>query len=145
MSVEENKTVVRRLFEEIYNGGNLELADELLDANYVGHNPIPGQPPRVEGFKWAMMRLREAFPDFHVTIEDLIADEYKVVARLMARGTQRGSFMGLSVTNKSATWVGIRIFRLVNGKIVEHWGVWDSLGMMQQLGVVPHGTEYNAD
>src|SRR5262249_30641884 len=79
MSVEGNKTVVRRLFEEIYNSGNLPLADELLDARYVGYNPLPGQPPGVEGFKWAMLRLREAFPDFHVTIEDLIADEHKSV------------------------------------------------------------------
>jgi steroid delta-isomerase-like uncharacterized protein len=82
-----------------------------------------------------MVRLREAFPDFHVTLEDLIADEHKVVVRLTARGTQRGAFMGVPATGKSATWMGIRIFRLVNGKIVEHWGVWDSLGMMQQLGM----------
>jgi steroid delta-isomerase-like uncharacterized protein len=135
MSAEENKTVVCRLFEEVYNGGKLQLADELLDANYIGYNPIPGQPPFVEGFKWAMVRLREAFPDFHVTIEDLIADEHKVVVRLTARGTQRGSFMGIAATGKRATWTGIRIFRLVNGKIVEHWGVWDSWGMMQQLQV----------
>ena len=137
MSVKSNKTVVRRLFEEIYNGGNLNLADELLDTRYVGYNPLPGQPPGVEGFRWAMLRLREAFPDFHVTIEDLIADEYKVVARLTARGTQRGPFMGMPATSQRATWSGIRIFRLVNGKIVEHWGVWDTLGMMRQLGVAP--------
>ncbi len=137
MSAGGNKTVVRRLFEEVYNGGDLQLADELLNTSYVGYNPLPSQPPGVEGFKWAMMRLCEAFPDFHVTIEDLIADEHKVVARLTARGTQCGPFMGMPATSQSATWSGIRIFRLVNSKIVEHWGVWDSLGMMQQLGAVP--------
>jgi steroid delta-isomerase-like uncharacterized protein len=128
-----NKDVIRRLLEEIYNGGNIELADELLDSEYVGHNPIAGQPPKVEGFKWAMQHLRTAFPDFQVTIESLTAEDDRVVAQLTARGTQRGPFQGLLPSNRTAEWQGIRIFRLAHGRIVEHWGVWDTWGMMQQL------------
>ena len=135
MSAQANQAVVRRLCEEVYNGGNLALADELLDADYVGHNPLPGQPPRVAGFKWAMAALRQAFPDFHVAIERLIAADDLVVAQLSASGTQRGPFMGLAPSGRSATWPGIRIFRLADNRIVEHWGVWDTHGMMQQLGV----------
>jgi steroid delta-isomerase-like uncharacterized protein len=138
-----NKDVVRRLIVEIYNGGNIDLADELLDPEYVGHNPIPGQPPKVEGFKWAMRHLRNAFPDFHVAIESLTAEDDRVVAQLTARGTQQGPFQGLPPLNHKAEWQGIRIFRLSNGRIVEHWGVWDTLSMMQQLTNDKHLTTNN--
>lgn len=137
ISIEENKAIARRLIEEIVNKGNYDVIDDLVAANYVDHNAPPGLAPGIEGFKQFHPMLRAGFPDWHDTIEDIIAEDDKVVARVTARGTHKGEFMGIAPTDKQVTMTGILIWRVSGGKIVEEWFEHDMMGMMQQLGVVP--------
>ena len=134
MSLEANKTLVRRHFDEIWNQRRLEVADELVDPAYLSHFPVPGQPPGIAGFTYAVEMLHASFPDLIITIDDLIAEGDKVVARLTARGTHQGLFRGIAPTGRAVSWTGMRIFRIANGKIVEHWANWDDLSLLQQLG-----------
>lgn len=135
---EQNKAVLRRIVEEVFNQGKLGTADE-LGAGYIEHSPIPGQGPGIEGFKQMVQMFRGAFPDLRVTLEDLIAEGDRVVGRMTTSGTHKGQFMGLAPTGKRFTVSEIHILRIANGKVLEHWGVSDDLGMMQQLGAVPAG------
>lgn len=132
----ENKTISRRFYEEVFSRGNLAVADELLAANCVDHNPPgPGFPPGREGVKQVIMMFRSAFPDLQFTVEDQIAEGEKVVSRLTVRGTHQGELMGIPATGKKVTIGLVDILRMQDGKIVERWGQADLLGMMQQLGV----------
>lgn len=134
---DENKAIVRRTMEECFNNGNLGVADELVTADYVDHAAPPGFPGGPEGFKQLVGMYRQAFPDLRVTIEEVIAEGDKVVTRWVATGTHQGELMGIPPTNKPVTVTGIDINRVVGGKVTEHWGNFDQLGMMQQLGVAP--------
>ena len=133
MSTDTNKTLIRRHFDAIWNQGQLAVADEIVSPAYVSHLPLPGQPSGIAGFKYAVQLLRASFPDLQLTIEDLIAEGDRVVARLTARGTHRAAFRGIPPTGREVVWTGIRIFRIADGKIVEHWANWDDLGLNQQL------------
>ena len=138
MSLEENKAVLRRYFEEVWNQGRLELLDELVAPSYENHDPaVPGLPRGPEGLTPIIAGFRAAFPDLHVTIDDQIAEGDKVVTRYTMRGTHQGAFMGLPPTGKHMAVSGIQIERVVQGQIVEHWRKSDDLGMMQQLGALP--------
>ena len=138
MSTEQNRVNFRRIPEEIFNQGNLAVADELFAADYIEHVPLfPNWPSGLAGFKQFVTVLRAAFPDFHYTVEDAIAEGDKVVGRITAHGTHKGEFMGIPPTGKQATWTEIHIGRFAGGKLVEHWANLDQLGMLQQLGVVP--------
>lgn len=135
---EQNKAVTRRSLEEIWNKGNLTVADELIAPNHVAHdpaNPNPGSGP--EATKQQASMYRTAFPDLHITIEDQVAEGDQVVTRWTARGTHRGELMGIAPTGKQMTITGINISRIAGGKAQEDWTNWDTIGMMQQLGVVP--------
>ncbi len=136
MSSEDYKGLGRRLVEAL-NTGNLAIIDEVFASGYVDRTPFPGTTPDREGVKQGLKQFRAAFPDFRYTIEDEITSGDKLVQRLTARGTQKGEFQGVPATGKQATWSEIHIARLVNGKVVEHWGIEDQFGMMQQLGLVP--------
>jgi steroid delta-isomerase-like uncharacterized protein len=133
-AAEANKVLIRRHFAEIWNQRQLDVADELVAPSYHSHFPLPGQPPGIAGFKYAVQSLHTSFPDLTITIDDLIAEDDKVVARLTARGIHQGAFRGILPTGQRVTWIGIRIFRIANGKIAEHWANWDDLGLLQQLG-----------
>ncbi|MBI1879025.1 MAG: ester cyclase [Chloroflexi bacterium] len=133
---EENKAIVRRIYE-VFNTGNLALAQELITADAIDHQAMPGQEQGLAGFKQIVTMLRTAFPDLQVTAEDMIAEGDKVVGRWTMRGTHKGEFMGITATGKSFTMTGIDIIRFAGDKAVEHWGNQDDLGMMQQLGVMP--------
>jgi predicted ester cyclase len=133
---DQNKAIARRFFDKVWMG-KLDVADELLDASYVGHGLPPGMPPGPEGFKLFVSMYRSAFPDVQYTVEDQIAEGDRVVTRWTARGTHKGELMGIPPTGKQAVVTGISISRFVGGKAVEGWDNWDGLGMMQQLGVVP--------
>lgn len=137
MSVEENKAIVHRITEEIFNKGNVAAADELIASNFVDHNPVSGQPAGLEGLKQVVTMFRTAFPDLHCTVEEMIAEGDKVMARGTIRGTHKGEFMGVPPTGKRVRVTGIDIVRIAGGKVVERWGNFDEMGMMQQLGVVP--------
>ena len=138
MSVEANKAIVRRLFEEVVNKRNLAVADELLTSESLNHDD-PHGVGRVgpEALKGPVQMLTAAFPDFHMTIEDLVAEGDKVVVRITASGTHQGAFMGIAPTGKRFTQQQMHLVRVVEGKVTEHWDVRDDLGMMQQLGVIP--------
>jgi predicted ester cyclase len=135
MSAEANTAIVRRFFEEVVNGWNLAAADELVAHDFIEHGALPGLPPGRDGFKQFLAMLADAFPDLHVTIEDILTDRDKVVVRLSIRGTHRGELMGIPPTNKPATWSGIDIVRIAGGKMAERWGERDLLRLMEQLGV----------
>jgi len=136
MSTEQNKTIVRRIFDEIVNKGNLGVADELLAADYVNHD-FPAPAPGAEGFKLVTTMFRSAFPDIVVTLEDEFAEGDKVVTRGVFAGTHTGEFMGIPATGRKVTIKYLDIWRLENGKAKENWVQMDLLGLMQQLGVIP--------
>ena len=133
----DNKALVRRLLEESFNSGNSAVADELVAADFVDHNPLPGLPPTAEGFKQSFAVIRAAMPDMTYTIEDVIAEGDKVVVRWTTSGTNTGEMLGMPATGKKATVTGIDIFRVQDGKLAEFWLSWDQLGMLQQLGMIP--------
>ena len=134
--LEENKAAFRRI-TNAFSTGDLSAFDEVIAPQMVEHNPAPEQAPGPEGFKQMATMMRTAFPDLQVTVEDLIAEGDKVVGRMTASGTHRGEFMGAAPTNKVVTMQEIHICRFSQGKVVEHWGLEDSMGLMQQLGLVP--------
>ncbi len=136
MPTEENKAIVRRFFEEVYNRGNLEVADELMASDFVDHDMLPGQQSGVEGYKRSVAEQRAASSGLRFSIEDMFA-EGKVVTRSIGSGTHdRGELMGAPPTGKRITVSNITITRL-EGKIVEERTESDTLGMMRQLGLVP--------
>lgn len=136
MSIEENKAIAVQLYEEIFNKGNVELANKLVAPTAVNHDPTlpPGIPDGPEGLKSAVAMLRGAFPDSQHTIEDLIAEGDKVVVRLTHSGTHQGTYMGLPPTGKRIALSSIHIYRFAGGELVEAWTNRDDLGLMQQLG-----------
>jgi predicted ester cyclase len=138
MSTEENKAIVRRYHEELFNMGNLAVADEVFDSNYV-NSAIDqmGLPRGPEGFKQYASMMRTAFPDLHLTVEDQVAEENKVVHRIIARGTHKGDLMDIAPTNKQVEINVIAIDHISGGKVLETWVVVDMFGMMQQIGVIP--------
>ena len=136
MSTEANKAVVRRWAEEVLNKGNLTTIDELFAADYVDHTNPPDWPPGSIGHKQIIALYHTAFPDFHYTIEQEIAEGDMVVIRGTYQMTHQGEFFGIAPSGKWATTTGMHLFRLADGKIVEHWCNNDDLGVMRQLGVV---------
>ena len=136
MSAEENKALTRRAYEAI-NQKNLDALDEIVASDIIDRDPAPGQAPDLEGVKQYFSSMHTAFPDFQMDIEDMIAEGDKVVARVSVGGTHQGEFMGIDPTGNRVTITGIDILRVnADGKIVERWGNFDDLGMMQQLGVM---------
>ncbi len=137
MSVAENKAMYRRYIEEVWNKGNLAVLDEIFAPNYVIHEPLPTELPQIEALKQRVTMIHTAFPDHQFTIEDIVAEGDKVVARLTIRGTHKGEFMGIAPTGKQLTVREIEFVRFEGGKLAELWPLVDNLGMMQQLGVIP--------
>jgi len=135
MSTEENKANSRRLVERI-NQGDLTVIDELCAPNHVSHNP-PNTTHGSEEYKQSFALLLTAFPDLHFTIEDQLAEGDKVATRLTWTGTHKGAFRGIPPTGKHVTMTGITISHWVGGKSDEVWVNSDSLGLLQQLGVIP--------
>ena len=136
---EDNKALVRRELVEIFNEGKLELADELLASDYTVHDSALAEPIHgTAGFKRLRASYHDASSDVHTTIEDMIAEGDKVVTRWTTRGTHdRGEMMGVPPTGKRIEVTGITINRVSGGKIAEDWTVWDSLGLLRQLGAAP--------
>jgi len=126
MSVQENKALVRREQEELWNHtGDLDAAEELF---------VPGQ---AEAAKQEAADFRRGFPDVVSTVEDLIAEGDKVVARWRSRATHQGNYMGIAPTGKEVEFTGISFYRVEAGRIAETWNEEDELGLMRQIGAVP--------
>lgn len=138
MSTEQNKALVRQLVEEAINQGNISMIDELLIPDFVEHEELPpGIPPGREAPKVLFSMLRTAFPDLKATIEHLIAEGDQVVLHMTWTGTHKGEFMGIPPTGQPIAINVIDILGVAEGKFVEHWGIMDSMALMQQLGVIP--------
>lgn len=133
----DNKEMARRIAEEAWGEGNLEVIDEFLAEEFVSHNSaVPEDVHGPEGYKETIRMFRSAFPDLEVTIEDSIAEGDKVVLRVSQSGTHEGELMGIEPTGQYVETTGIVIGRAEDGKAVEEWAQLDNLGMMQQLGVI---------
>jgi steroid delta-isomerase-like uncharacterized protein len=138
VSQEENKAVARRWVEDLFNTGNLEVADEIIAPDHVHHDPtLSDIPPGPEGQKQVVNLYRSAFTNAHISIEDQLAEGDRVVTRWTSSGTHQGELMGVTRTGNQVTVTGITIIRVSDGKIVESWTNYDALGMMQQIGAVP--------
>ncbi len=136
--VEENKRLVRRLVQEVWNWRNLDLIDELIAPEYVRYDPSwPDAVHGREAFREYISIMRGAFTDLQLTLEDLIAEGDKVVVRWTSRATHQGEFMGIQPTFREVTVAGITILRIESGQVAEAWDAYDALGLMQQLGVIP--------
>jgi steroid delta-isomerase-like uncharacterized protein len=134
---EDLKAVARQVIE-IFNTGNLDLADDVIADDYVGHDPTSPEPLQGrDAFKAQVALYRGAFSDLELTIDDELAEGDRVVTRWTGRGTHDGELFGISATGNTTTVTGISISRIADGKIVEDWSNWDALGLMQQLGAVP--------
>jgi steroid delta-isomerase-like uncharacterized protein len=136
MSTDANKTLVRRFWEGVFNEKNLAVIDEVCAADMVYHSPT-GPIQGREAFKQYIGAYLNAFPDFHITIEDMVAEGDRVVVRQTTTATHQGELMGIPPTGKRIDVAGIHITRIVDGKGVEDWGSDDMLGLLQQLGVIP--------
>ena len=132
----DNKTLIRRFGEELWNAGNLRRADEFLAPHVVSHFTHLPSPTNREGFLTFVTQLRDAFPDLAFTLEDLIAEHDKVVARWTMRGTHHGLLLGIPPTGKPIRISATIIYRIANGKIAELWGNVDVLSLAQQIGMV---------
>ena len=138
MSTEQNKTVIRRLLEEVLNQGNMAALDELIHPDFVEREALPaGIPSTREGVDQFFALIRSGFPDMRVAIDDVVAEGDEVVVRSTWSGTHKGEFAGVPPTGKHVSFGVIDIVRIADGKIAEHWGQIDNLGLMQQLGAIP--------
>src|SRR4028118_178354 len=137
VSAEDNKALVRRFVDEVQSAGNIDLIDEICSSEFVNHSTPPGTPPDCQGIKILTAMFRGAFPDSYFTVEDMVAEGDKVVTRKTFHGTHEGEFMGIPPSGRSVSMGLIDIVRISEGRVVEHWSEGDSLGMMQQLGVIP--------
>jgi steroid delta-isomerase-like uncharacterized protein len=134
----QNKQLVEAFIQDLFTKGDLEAVDRYLDPNFVNHDaPFPGAPDGLEGMRLAASNYRQALPDWHTDVEQLIAEDDLVVEVFTASGTHRGELMGVPGTGKPLTLRGVNIFRIQDGQIVERWGRLDEHGLLQQLGLAP--------
>jgi predicted ester cyclase len=140
MSAEGNKELVRRFVEEIPNGGHLERSGEFLHTDCVVHFPNMPDFKGLEEFKELPLMIRTAFPDLHETIDDLIAEDDKVVERFTLRATHQGDFMGAAPTGRPVSWTSLAVYRLAGGKIAEIWVEGNFLSLTLQVGAVSRTT-----
>ncbi len=139
MSAEENKALERRWYEECNKGMEAALAvvDELYAIDFIYHSSTGREMRGIKEYKQHISEFGSAFPDLHFTIEDMVAEGDKVALRLTMTCTNKGAFMGIPPTNKKIVAWEIEIDRFAGGKFVESWSRYDTLGLMQQLGVIP--------
>ena len=134
----DNKAIVRRLYEEVWNKRKLEVINEIISPSHALQGPnFSGSSVGPEAYKRQVLLFLTGYPDLDWTIEDIIAEKDKVVACWSISGTHKGDYMGVPATNKKVSVDGMTIHHIANGKIMDSYSNWDALGMMQQLGVVP--------
>ena len=137
MSVKENKALVRRLFNEIWNKVNPAIVDELCTTNFTFNYAASGVSNDREGYKQTAIMWTSGISDLEVTLEDMVAEGDKVAVRWNVSCNHTGEFMRVPPTGKRVAMVGISIFRIEGDKIIEEWGEMDTMGLMQQLGTIP--------
>jgi steroid delta-isomerase-like uncharacterized protein len=132
---EKHETAVRRLIDEAWNKGNLNLIDELLTRDHVNHDPV-NPVNGIDGYKNLVKKYRTAFPDLRLEIDEVLSVTDRVVVRWQFTGTHQNTLDGIPATGRHATGPGITISRFQGDRIQETYVTWDALGLMQQLGVV---------
>ena len=137
MSAETNKIANRRFYEEVINQKKLAVVDEVAGPNYISHGFPAGLPPGREGLKLFVGAFQAAFPDGHLTIDQMIAEGDTVATRLTFHGTHTREFQGIAPTGKKVTMPALDMARYEGGKLVEHWGGPDQMSLLQQLGAIP--------
>ncbi len=144
MSIEENKNLVRRFYDEVINQKNLDLADEFVVEGAIENEEV--NMSGLESLKQFYRNFYAAFPDLHFHIEDMIAEDDKVVVRMTVTGAHTGEteFMGFTPSGNKMKVETIDIIRFEDGMMVEHWGRTDTLGMIQQLGETPNESLINS-
>ena len=136
MSLEENKAIVRRYYEEVGNTGNLDVIEQYISPEYVEVNEGKRHAVGIEGAKAHIVGVRQTYPDLHITIEQQIAEGEWVVSCITARGTHKGSWLGMKPTNKPVVLTGVNVDRVVDGRIVEHGGAANMLGPLLEIGAI---------
>jgi len=137
MTSHANKRQVQHTFAALFSTGNLDLADQLVSADFINHEAPPGSPPGPAGLRHIVTLLRTAFPDLHYETKEILAEGDWVAARTIMRGTHRGPYFGIPPTGRQIIQEQIHLLRFADGKAVEHRAVRDDLGLMRQLGVLP--------
>ncbi|MBP2159953.1 MULTISPECIES: ester cyclase [Asticcacaulis] len=138
-NIQDNKSIYRRFCEQAFNRHDYSVVDELVSPDVVSHDPLPGQPAGAEGLKQTLQVFHTAFPDLHADIEDLIAEDDKVMARVRVTGTHKGEFMGQKATGHALAYPEVVTVRIRDGRIVEHWSVADTAPLREAVGLVPAG------
>jgi steroid delta-isomerase-like uncharacterized protein len=141
MSIEENKSVLRRFWQEVFNEKKLAVVDEIFAPNWVYHGAGGQEVHGPEELKKFLSMYFNAFPDFHADIEDLFAEGDKVASRAICRGTHKGELMGIAPTNKPVEIPVIAISHLSDNRIIEDFELVDLFGMFQQLGISPKAAQ----
>jgi steroid delta-isomerase-like uncharacterized protein len=136
MTTEQNKAIVKKLFEEGMNQRKLSMADEVIGNDFVNHG-IPNAKKGPEGFREIIQQFLDAFPDMKINVEFIISEGDMVATKGTWTGTNKGSFMGMPVTNKKVNVGYADFWKLKNGKCIENWVEMDIAGLMQQIGVIP--------
>ena len=136
MSAEENKTNIRRAYDELWNERNVEVVDELATEDFLNQAAPPDRQRGLQGLKDVVRMFADTFPDFRYEVKDMIAEGEKIAVRDVFRSTHQGDFMGILTTGNRVTMEAIHIYRFSEGRLTEHWVARDDLRMMQQLGVV---------
>jgi steroid delta-isomerase-like uncharacterized protein len=144
MSAEENKAIARRLNDEVWTKGKLDVIDELIAPDFVGSSPTDGEFHGPDGFRQLVERYHSAFSGIEMRVERIVAEADWVATNWTARGTHSGELMGIAATGREATVSGMQFSRVHDGKLVESHGLFDALGMLQQLGAVPAATPAHA-
>jgi steroid delta-isomerase-like uncharacterized protein len=133
MSTGEHKELVRRSYEELWNGWDFALADEPIAAGIAFRGSVGRTVQRREGFKAYVREVRRAFPDFHNRVEELVAEGDRVMARLTYSGTHVGELFGIAPTGRQVSYAGVAVFRIASGQIAEGWVLGDLYGLIRQL------------
>ena len=134
---EANKAIARRLLDEAWNQGDFRVIDEVVDNNYVNHDTQAQGTVGPSGMKNLIQTYRSAFPDLNFEVKDILADGNKVIVRWESTGTQLGPLPQIPATGRQVNVTGIGIMHFdQSGKVIEDWANWDTIGMMQQLGVM---------
>lgn len=131
--------LIKRFYEDVIVKGDLTLIDELTTDDMADHEQgLPGQPPGREGVKFFVSAMREAFPDLGVeSVHPMMTDGNLEAARVILTATHKGELMGVAATGMTVEIESIDIIRVEDGKVAEHWGVTDTMSLMQQLGAIP--------
>jgi predicted ester cyclase len=137
MSIEESKQLIRRFYTEVVGAGDYSNLDSFVAADYVDHNAAEESGRGPEVVRTHLEPIRMTLPDFTIQIEDIFAEGDHVVTRVTGRGTHLGEWMGIKPTGREVRLKGINIDRVDRGRIAEHWGEADTIGMLVQMGVDP--------